>query len=254
MLIFVALWLLFSTAACGQKEPLVYIPEVITTYPHNSNAFTQGLLFHDDKLYESTGIRGRSTLREVDLETGEVLRHVSLANNYFAEGLARVANKLIQITWQSERAFVYDLASFKQEKLFSYEGEGWGLCFDGKSLYMSDGSSVITKRDSESFEVTKSISVTLRGEAVKQINELECVGEHIYANIWLTDTIIKINKKSGKVVAEIDASNLLSIQERQDLTSEAVLNGIAYNSQTDTFYVTGKYWPKLFEVRFVESN
>ncbi len=254
LIFLIIIFFLFSTTSCGQKEVSVYIPEVINTYPHNTNAFTQGLLFHDDKLYESTGVKGHSTLREVDLETGEVTRHISLANEYFAEGLALVNDKLIQLTWQSERAFVYYIASFKQEKRFSYEGEGWGLCFDGSDLYMSDGSSIIKRRNPENFEVTKSITVTLHGNPVRQLNELECVGQHIYANIWQTDTIVQIDKKSGKVVAEIDAVNLLSASERQNLNPEAVLNGIAYNAQSDTFYLTGKLWPKLFEVRFIKTT
>ncbi len=249
-----ALILLFSATACGQKELSVYIPEIINTYPHNSNAFTQGLLFHEGKLYESTGIKGSSTLREVALETGEVLRHVSLADEYFAEGLALVNDKLIQITWQSQQAFVYDLASFRQEKRFNYKGEGWGICFDGNDLYMSNGSSIIRKRDPENFAVTKSINITLRGAPVRLLNELECVDDYIYANIWQTYTIVKINKHSGKVVAEIDATSLLSLEERQSLSSEAVLNGIAYNPQSHTFYLTGKLWSKLFEVSFIDSD
>ena len=247
-----AILFLFSATSCGQRDVPIYIPEIINTYPHNSNAFTQGLLFHNNKLYESTGVKGHSTLREVDLETGDVTRHISLADEYFAEGLALANDKLIQLTWQSERAFVYDISTFKQEKRFSYKGEGWGLCFDGTDLYMSNGSSVIQKRDPENFKFIKNINITLHGNPVRQINELECVDKYIYANIWQTDTIIQIDKKSGKVIAEIDASNLLSAQERQNLNPEAVLNGIAYNEQNNTFYLTGKLWPKLFEVRFNE--
>ena len=225
-----SIFLLFSTTSCEQKEVLVYVPEIINVYPHNSNAFTQGLLFYNDKFYESTGLKGHSTLREIDLETGQVIKHVSLANKYFGEGLALVNDKLIQLTWQSKRAFVYDIDSFEQEKYFSYEGEGWGLCFDGTDLYMSNGTSIIQRRDPESFEITKNISITLRGNPVRQLNELECVGKYLYTNIWQTDTIVQIDKKSGKVIAEINAFGLLSAGERKNLSPQAVLNGIAYNA------------------------
>lgn len=241
--------LMLSTISCGQNV-FLYTPEVINTYPHDSNAFTQGLLFHNDKLYESTGQQGRSTLREVDIETGKVLRYISLADEFFAEGLALVNNQLIQLTWQGNRAFVYDLNTFQQEKRFSYRGQGWGLCFDGASFFMSDGSSIIKKRDPENFEVIGRINVTLNGEIVQKLNELECVNNYIYANVWQTNTIVKINKNSGKVVAEIDASNLLSLLENKPSDVDAVLNGIAYNTKSNTFYLTGKLWSKLFEVRF----
>ena len=247
---FFLLLLTFGLASCQQTTTTLE-PQVLNTYPHDPDAFTQGLLFYGGDLYESTGLFGASSVREVDLETGEVIRTLPLAGDLFGEGLARVDDQLYQITWQSGRAFVYDLETFEQEGRFSYETEGWGLCYDGEDLYMSDGSATLFERDPETFEVTREAQVTLRGEPVERLNELECVGEHVYANVWQTDTIVKIDKSSGKVVGEIDASNLL---EGAPTNPDAVLNGIAYNPETETFYLTGKLWSELFEVRFVEEE
>ena len=250
LLTFLLFLLTLSLASCQQPTTALE-PEVLNTYPHDPNAFTQGLLFYEGDLYESTGLFGASTVREVDLETGEVIRTLPLAGDLFGEGLARVDDQLYQITWQSGRAFVYDLETFEQEGRFSYETEGWGLCFDGEDLYMSDGSATLFERDPETFEITREAQVTLRGEPVERLNELECVGEHVYANVWQTDTIVKIDKNSGKVVGKVDASGLLG---DAPTNPDAVLNGIAYNPETETFYVTGKLWPELFEVRFVEEQ
>jgi len=240
--------LILGMAGCQQKTQIL-VPEIINSYPHDSNAFTQGLLYADDKLYESTGLRGGSSLREVELKTGEVVRKLDLDKKYFAEGLAHVNDKLYQITWQSKKAFVYDLDSFNLEKTFSYNTEGWGICFDGKDLYMSDGTSTIYKRDPKDFKILSQYKISLNGEEIDYLNELECVDDYIYANIWQTSKILKIDKKSGKVVAEIDASNLLKASgASQD--PNAVLNGIAYNPSSKSFYLTGKLWPKLFEVNF----
>ncbi len=225
-------------------------PEIINVYPHDSAAFTQGLLYYDGKLYESTGLNGSSSLREVEVETGKVLRLFPLDDQFFAEGLERVNDKLIQITWRSGVAFLYDLKTFERQKVFNYDGEGWGICYDGEYLYMSDGSTKLFKRDPESFELISSVTVEQNGNAIRDLNELECIGDFIYANVWHTDRILKINKDSGNVVAEIDASNLLTPEQRRALNREAVLNGIAYNAETENFYITGKLWPKLFEVKF----
>jgi glutaminyl-peptide cyclotransferase len=244
--------LLFALAAC-QQQPTTLRPQIINTYPHDTQAFTQGLLLHNGKFYESTGQYGLSSLREVEITTGNVSRIQILDSQYFAEGLALVDDKLIQITWREGRAFVYDLATFDREHTFSYEGEGWGLCYDGKDLYMSDGSATLFRRSPETFEVTGQVQVKQNGQAVTMLNELECVSEFVYANVWQTDKIMKINKANGNVVSEIDASNLLSSEERARLPQGAVLNGIAYHPEADTFYITGKLWPKLFEVKFVEK-
>ena len=248
------IFLIFGLVSCQQASVSSEIPEIIKSYPHDTNAFTQGLLFYNDRLYESTGLRGESDLREVILESGQVNRILELEAKYFAEGLARVGDKLYQITWQAGDAFVYDLATFGIEDRFRYEGEGWGLCYDGSSLFMTDGSDKLYQRNPDTFEITKTLMVSLNEQAVSNLNELECVGDHIYANIWLTDMIVKIDKKTGRVVTEIDASKLLSDEEEAVLDPNAVLNGIAYNKESQTFYLTGKLWPKLFEVRFIDKN
>ena len=243
--------LVFSVAACQPKTQYL-VPEVINTYNHDHNAFTQGLLFANNKLYESTGLRGRSSLREVDLKTGKVIRALTLSDKIFAEGLARVKEKLYQISWQSRKAFVYDLDSFNKVKEFSYDTEGWGLCFDGKDLFMTDGSSTLFKRNPESFKTISKVIVKLNGKEIDNLNELECVNGFVYANIWQTTKIIKIEKNSGKVVSQIDAANLLA-KSGAGQDPNAVLNGIAYNPESKTFFLTGKLWPKLFEVRFVSK-
>lgn len=225
-------------------------PEVLARLPHDPGAFTQGLLLADGRLYESTGLYGESSLREVDPESGEVLRVRYLPAEVFGEGLARVGDRLVQLTWRSGRAFVYELDTFEPVAEFRYDTEGWGLCFDGAWLYMSDGSSRLFRRHPDTFALEGTVAVALDGEPQPRLNELECVGEHVYANVWQADTILKIHKGSGRVVAVIDAGALLSAAERAELGPDAVLNGIAYRPERDTFYLTGKLWPVLLEVRF----
>lgn len=266
---FVAVALLLSVLVIGlassagaqddPRNPLespitVYSIEVLETYEHDSGSFTQGLLYHDGLLYESAGQYGRSQLREVDPETGEVLEAVDVPEEYFAEGLELVDGRLIQLTWRENTAFVYDLETFEQLDTITYEGEGWGLCSDGEYIYMSDGTPFLTLRDRETFEVVFDGLVTFQGSPVPQINELECVGDYVYANIWQTDVIVQIDKTNGVVVGVIDASTLLPEDEKASLGSQQVLNGIAYNPDDDTFFITGKEWPKMFKVRFVEAE
>ena len=240
--------------ALAQDVPLL-APQVLNEYPHDSSAFTQGLLWDDGYLYESTGLWGQSSLRRVDIETGVPETTISLDETYFAEGLERVGNRLIQLTWQAGLAFVYDFDSFEHIDAFEYEGEGWGLCYDGRYLFMSDSTSRLSIRDPESFELIFRGAVTLEGQVIppQLLNELECVGEHIYANAWNTDYIFRIDKFTGVITAVIDASGLLTAAERDALSSGSVLNGIAYNDEAETFYITGKNWPKLFEVVFSEA-
>jgi glutamine cyclotransferase len=228
--------------------------EVVSTYPHDSTAFTQGLLFHQGDLYESTGLYGKSTLRRVDLQTGNIFRRVALPKNLFGEGLALVGNRLVQLTWQERLALVYDVYRFERVGQFSYDGDGWGLCYDGKRLIQSDGSQWLTFRDPDTFAVTGKIDVRANGRPQTRINELECVDGAVYANVWSTDKILEIDPDSGSVRAVIDASHLLSDGERKALGLEAVLNGIAYDPTTKTFFLTGKLWPKLFRVRFVAAD
>ena len=229
-------------------------PQVLNVYPHDANAFTQGLLFHDGYLYESTGRYGESSVRLVEPASGEVLRSVDVPQEYFGEGLALVGETLIQLTWKSGVAFLYDRETFEPVGQFEYEGEGWGLCTDGRYLYMSDGSPFLDVRDPETFELIFSGLVTVQGSIVQNINELECVGDYVYANVWKTNYILQIDKTNGVTVAVIDASNLLSEDERAALSNQEVLNGIAYRPETDTFWLTGKHWPHIYEVRFVEAE
>lgn len=263
----VCMALAFALAACGGSatttapppsptpERVQYlVPDVLASFPHDETAFTQGLLLHEGSFYESTGQYGASNVRQVNPQTGDVLRQTDLSSAYFGEGLALVDDRLIQITWREGEAFVYSLETLEVIGVFEYEGEGWGLCYDGQILYMSDGSATIFQRDPISFEITGQMPVTLEGEPVERINELECVGDSIYANVWLTDTILRIDKATGDVRAVIDASALLDPAMRTAMSSNAVLNGIAYNADNDTFFVTGKWWPLMFEVRFVPAN
>lgn len=222
--------------------------KVLRTYPHDRDAFTQGLIWRDGLLYESTGLVGRSSLRKVDLASGAVKQQVAVAPPYFAEGLADVGNRLFQLTWQHGRVFVYDKNTLNRVGELAYQGEGWGLCHDGRALVMSNGGDALTVRDPKTFAVTRTIQVTENGRPLARLNELECVGGDVYANVWTTDTIVRIDMKTGHVTAKIDATGLLSPAER---IGADVLNGIAYDPADRTFLITGKLWPKLFRVTFV---
>lgn len=227
-----------------KAQPVVK-PTVVTTYPHDVRAFTQGLLLTDGALLESTGLRGRSSLRRVEVNTGEVTQQVDLERQYFGEGLALAGDRLIQLTWQSGVAFAYDADSFEQLGTFDYVGEGWGLCFDGKRLVMSNGSGKLAFRDPTTFEVQGDVSVTRGGTPANRLNELECVGSLVYANVWQTNDILRIDPKTGETLTRIDASDLKAEQRAGD-----VLNGIAYNPSNERFFLTGKLWNKVYEVSF----
>jgi len=230
--------------------PQNLVPEILAIYPHDPKAFTQGLLYHQGYLYESTGLYGLSELRKIELATGKVLRRTRLEAHFFGEGLALAGNRLIQLTWGENTAFVYDRETFTPIKSYTYKGEGWGLCFDGLHLYRSDGSSTLYLHSLHTFEVVGTLSVSLQGRSVADLNELACVGPHIYANVFQTDYIVRIDKQNGRVTARIKAETLLSPQERAALPVGATLNGIAHDSAEDVFFLTGKLWPKLFKVRF----
>jgi glutamine cyclotransferase len=223
--------------------------QVVSTRPHDPGAYTQGLLLHGGSLYESAGLYGVSTLREVDPQTGAVKRKVEVPQQYFAEGLALVDNRLIQLTWQEKVAFVYDLATFEKKGEFRYDGEGWGLCYDGKRLVMSDGSDRLTFRDPATFAPTGGVNVTFSGRPAFQLNELECADGMVYANVYGSDAILRIDPQTGRTRAVIDASGLLTPDEK---AKAEVLNGIAWDPAKKTFLITGKHWPKMFEVRFVK--
>lgn len=238
----------------GNAEPPAEIPrktlEVVATYPHDRTSFTQGLLLFGDRLFESTGLRGRSSVREVELATGQVKRQTNLPPTLFGEGLASVGSRLIQLTWTAGVARVYDRESFELVDEHRYSTQGWGLCNDGGRLVMSDGSSTLYFRDPITFELEGQVEVREAGEPRDRLNELECVGGKVYANVFETDWIVEIDPATGAVTAAIDGSGLLSTSER---ASADVLNGIAYRMGAGTFLVTGKLWPKLFEVRMVDA-
>src|SRR5229473_8473081 len=219
---------------------------VVRTYPHDPHAFTQGLEYYGGYLYESTGIAGQSTLRKVALDTGQVIQKVSLPSEYFGEGLAIFRGKIYQLTWLSKKGFVYNLHTFRQVGEFPYDTEGWGLTHDDRSLIMSDGTNKIRYIDPVSFGVTRTIELYAGGEGVVNLNELEYVKGEIFANIWHSSRIARIDASSGQVLAWIDLSSIASKEQHGD---EAVLNGIAYDKTGDRLFVTGKNWPKLFEIK-----
>lgn len=227
-----------------------YRAEIIQAYPHDNTSFTQGLQFIDGELYESTGRYGNSSLRQVDLTTGEVVRQTTLPDEMFAEGMTGVGGNIIQLTWKNNIAFVWNQSNFSQVSSFSYDGEGWGLCFDGTQLVMSNGTSAITFRNASTFVIERQINVTLSGEPIVFINELECQDGYIYANIWSTSRIMKINPSSGIIEANINATSLLELQDE----SANVLNGIAWDEAQQGFLLTGKNWSNSYLVNFVEGD
>jgi glutamine cyclotransferase len=252
-----------TLAACGTDAPSttngappdstpvstgtpVYSVTVLQSWPHDPGAYTQGLLVHEGKLYESTGQEGESSLRRVDLTTGAVQQKVDVARPHFAEGLVAFGGRLYQLTWKSGKAFVYDLATFAVRDTLEYYGEGWGLTTDGESLIMSDGTSRLRFLDPTTFAVRRTVDVVDGQSPVSQLNELEYVKGEVWANVWTSDQIVRIDPKTGKVTGWIDLSGLLPRAERTG--REDVLNGIAHDAATDKLYVTGKYWPRLFEI------
>ena len=237
--------------AASQEVP-TYSYKIKNTWPHDRRAYTQGLIFLDGVLWESTGQYGASTLRKVELKTGKVLKQISVPKNYFAEGMTVFRNKVYQLTWQEQKGFIYDPVTFQKQGEFSYTGEGWGLTHNGESLIMSDGTDQIRFLDPSTLQTTRTINVTDRGEPVDQLNELEYIDGEIYANIYQTDRIARIEPKTGKILAWIDLSGLLAVKHRTG--GEDVLNGIAYDAQGKRLFVTGKMWPKLFEIEIVKNK
>jgi glutamine cyclotransferase len=225
---------------------------VVKTYPHDRSAFTQGLEYRDGFLYEGTGQVGRSTLRKVKLETGDVLQSYDLPQPFFGEGITVLPQQILQLTWQSQTGFIYDKTNFRVVKSFSYPGEGWGMTNDGKQIYMSDGTAQIRVWDLASLKEIKRINVSDMGKPVTQLNELEFVRGEIWANVWQTDRIARISPGDGRVLGWIDLTDILPKAERSN--SDAVLNGIAYDATTDRIFVTGKLWPKLFEIKLTPAT
>jgi glutaminyl-peptide cyclotransferase len=233
-------------------ETIVYYGyEIIHTYPHDLKAFTQGLVYANNQLYEGTGLYGASSLRKVNLETGEVLQQVALPSAYFGEGIAFFNNQLLQITWKSQTGFVYQADTLKKSGDFSYLCEGWGITHDGKQFLMSDGTTSVRFLDSKTFQETGRLYVRFGDEPVRKINELEYVDGLIYANIWQDNRIAMFNPESGYVVGWVDLSNLLTKEEAR---AADVLNGIAWDKEGKRIFITGKKWPKLFEIRLIEKR
>ena len=233
--------------------PRVYGYKVVRSYPHDRQAFTQGLVYLDGLLYEGTGMNGQSGIRKVRLETGEVLQMRPLDGQYFGEGIVVWKDRLVQLTWQHGLGFVYDLETFQPKRTFNYEGEGWGLTHDGSRIIMSDGSAGGTLRllDPETLRETGRLVVRDGGRPVPHLNELEYVKGEIYANVWMTERVARISPKTGQVTGWIDLRGLLDPREA---AGTDVLNGIAYDAQKDRLFVTGKWWPKIFEIQLVPAK
>ena len=261
----VVLAILILAGACGfdnrgaQQEPVrgevqLLVPQVVAEHPHDPEAFTQGLELVDGLLVEGTGLYGSSTLRIVDRISGKVLRSRNLADNWFGEGVTALGDgRLVQLIWKGGKAILWRLDTLAPVGTWDYDGEGWGICqLDDETLATSDGSSTITLRQTNDFSQVGSLGVTLDGQPVNRLNELECVGSTIWANVWLTDRIVAIDAINGRVTAVVDASDLPV--NRSTLAPNDVLNGIAYDPDTNRFLLTGKRWPSLFEVKFVETK
>lgn len=220
---------------------------VVAKFPHDPQAFTQGFDFRGPNLFEGTGLEGQSSLRRVDLVTGEVLRRVDLADKYFGEGIVVFGKRIYQLTWQSGRAFVYDRRTFERVRRFSYEGEGWGLTHDGERLVMSDGTATIEFRDPKTFEVLDAIDVTEDGEPVSSLNELEWIDGEIFANVWPTNDVVRIDPATGEVTGHLDMTPLKQQEQEGD-----VPNGIAYLKEEDRLFVTGKLWSSVYEIELTD--
>lgn len=245
-----------GSAGSGQTERSApvrqYTYRVVESYPHDPQAFTQGLVIADGVLYESTGLRGRSSLRRVDTETGRIERIRELPDRFFGEGLTVHDGRLIQLTWKGKVGFVYDLDTFQLLRVFSYPFEGWGITSDGRDLITSDGSSNLYFLDPETFEEKRRIPVVDRDGPVTRLNELEYVKGKVYANVWETDRIAVIEPETGRVAGWIDLAGLLDPEEAAGPVD--VLNGIAYDTKRDELYVTGKLWPRLFRIELIETG
>ncbi len=237
--------LFFVTLSFSATAPSTNF-QVVHVYPHDPQAFTQGLIFLDGHLYESTGLNGKSSLRMVDLATAQILKDYAVPSEYFAEGLTDWGGTLVQLTWQTQKGFVYDREKFTLLKTFAYEGEGWGLTHDAQQLIMSDCSSYLRFLDPKTFRETGRIRVTDAGRPVEKLNELEYVRGEILANVWQTDRIARISPRTGRVLGWIDLSGII---DKTQLGGDAVLNGIAYDAAGDRLFVTGKLWPKLIEIK-----
>jgi glutamine cyclotransferase len=245
---FVAVLVTLSIAHAAAPE---YGYQVVHVYPHDRNAFTQGLEFRGGFLYEGTGLEGRSALRKVNLETGQVVQELRIAPQFFGEGITVINQQILELTWKAEAGFVYNQDSFRQLRTFRYPGEGWGLTNDGSQIYMSDGTAQIRVWDPGTLQERRRITVRDGVKPIEELNELEWVRGEIYANVWQTDRIVRIAPADGKVTGWINLKGILSAADREGTD---VLNGIAYDALGDRLFVTGKLWPKLFEIKLVKKK
>mgnify|MGYP001820302048 CR=1 FL=1 len=243
---------LFACSPDGRTgDSFTMVAEIVASYPHDTNAFTQGLVMHEGRLFEGTGQYGASTLREVSLETGEIVRSSRLSRAYFGEGITIMGDRVFQLTWRSGIGAVYDLASFEVDSTFRYTGEGWGLTHDSTHLILSDGTATLRFLDPTSFEVMRELEVTGPDGPVHRLNELEYVRGEIWANVWYEDFIVRIDPETGAVAGVIDLSGIYPAQLRD---REEVANGIAFDTDNERIYVTGKNWPQLYEIRLVSAT
>ena len=244
--------ILFVAAALSGSAAPVFTYKIVRDYPHDPNAFTQGLEYRDGFLYEGTGLNGRSSLRKERLETGQILEQTNLSSEYFGEGITVLGAEIFQLTWQAHTGFIYGRSSFHVERRFSYPGEGWGLTNDGRQIYMSDGSAEIRVLDARTLAEKRRIQVRDGGASINELNELEWVDGEILANVWQTDRIARISPATGQVAGWIDCSGMLPSVFRS--SPDAVLNGIAYDARSKRLFVTGKLWPKLYQIEIVPRN
>jgi glutamine cyclotransferase len=237
-----------------KKEPIaaIYTYRVINNYPHDKEAFTQGLVFDNDFIYEGTGLYGRSSIRQTRLETGEIIRQHNLSSSYFGEGITIYQDKIFQITWKSHQGFIYNKSNLKPLDTFEIKTEGWGLTHNGTTLVLSDGTAFLYFLDLTTFEEVKVLEVIDQNIPIKQLNELEYVNGKIYANVWHSEKIAMINPKTGQVSGWIDLAGLQDYLE--DNTSIGELNGIAFDTENERLFVTGKLWPQVFEIEIIKKN
>jgi glutaminyl-peptide cyclotransferase len=240
-----------AQATADKNATPVYGYKVVNIFPHDAQAFTQGLFYRDGFLYEGTGMNGKSSLRKVRLETGEVAQQINLAAEYFGEGITSLGDEILQLTWKAHKGFVYRASDFHQLREFSYTGEGWGLTSHGNEVFMSDGTSVIRVLDGKTFGEKRRLKVHDGASPVLQLNELEYVEGEIFANVWHSDRIARISPQSGRVLGWIDLQGLMNPMYQR--TPDAVLNGIAYDAATKRLFVTGKLWPNLYEIKIVRK-
>lgn len=237
----------------ASQAPVRYTYRVVKSFPHDKYSFTQGLEYHDGIFWEGTGLNGRSSLRRVKVETGEVLQKVDLESAYFGEGISVVGQRVLQLTWKAKMGFIYDKKTMKRTGQFPYPGEGWGLAHDAKAIYMSDGSSQIRVWDPVTLQEVRRITVKANGREVDQLNELEVVEGEIFANVWQSDVILRISPADGRVIGIIDMRGLLNPSEPGAAEAD-VLNGIAYDAATKRLFVTGKLWPKVFQIELKRAQ